>query len=582
MSHLSQVWKRLRTYVSGSRKQENLTQTSLSPKVVLTLRNNVENQDQNLIMSNIYSQNFVFDETLQIQLTNWAKVSANSPGEIAQWQVYGEIYDLLGDAALKQDLVERVLARLVASKDQMMILALFQCLENFYIRWNQGEFIDAAPEQNLPQQKMLQIRRLATSNSSIGIRQVDIYTGLNVMILLLTLHRYVQQKPEMRTLGTEVSLINFSPSGKPDGDNFFTSQLLRAINYSDATEIGNFSNIVGEFLCGGNFSNAYLGDANLTGVNFSHANLSSAYLGDTNLTGANFSRANLSNAYLGDANLSGANLRSANLHRSDLSSSNLSGVNLCKVNLTHADLTHADLNSSNLQGANLNSCNLTSANLCDANLRDANLQHGICFGANFSGANLSHANLSSADLCRADISGVDLSHATLQGTNLSDTILFSTDLSHANLNAADLSYAKLHGAKLDGANLQGAMLLGAELSGVDLSNVIFNQADLSGVSLSEANLQSADLTEAILFGTDLSFANLSQANLSGSNLIGAILSGADLSYTDLSYAIITGVEFSNANLEAVIWNDAQQWEDVRGLETALNVPAALKEKLGLV
>ncbi|AFZ03060.1 pentapeptide repeat-containing protein [Calothrix sp. PCC 6303] len=579
MSHLSQVWKRLRTYVSGSRKQENLTQTSLDPKVVLTLRNNVENQGKNLIISNINSQNFVFDETLQTQLANWAKFSVDSPGETTQ--VYGEIYDLLGDAALKQDVVERVVAGLVASNDQIMILALFQCLESFYSCWNRGEFIDAAPEQNFPQQKMLQIRRLTTSSNPVGIRQVDIYTGLNVMILLLTLHRYVQQKPEMRVLGAERSLINFYPSGKPNQDNFFTSQLLRAINYSDATEIGNFSNIVGEFLCGGNFSNAYLGDANLTGVNLSYANLSAAYLGDTNLTGANFTRANLSTAYLGDANLSGANLRSANLHHTDLSSSNLSGVNLCKADLTHADLTHADLNSSNLQEANLSNCNLTSANLCDANLTYVNLQHGICFGANFSGANLSHANLSSADFCRADISGVDLSHAILQGTNLSDTILFSTNLTHANLHAADLSYAKLHGAKLYGANLRDAMLLGAELSGVDLSHVILDQADLSGVSLSEADLEGASLREAILFGTDLSFARLNKANLTGSNLTGAIFNGTDLSYSDLSDAIIAAVDFSNANLEGVIWNDAQQWEDVRGLETAVNVPVALKEKLGL-
>jgi hypothetical protein len=325
MSHLSQVWKRLRTYVSGSRKPENLPQTSLTPKFVLTLRNNVENQDQNLIIPNINSQNFLFDETLQTKLANWANISVKSPGEIAH--IHGEIYDLLGDAALKSDLVEKVLAWFVNNHEPMRLVALFQCLESFYDLWHRGEFIDAPPEQNLPQQKMLRIRKLATSSSPIGIRQVDIYTGLNVMILLLTLHRYVQQQGEIGTFDTERSLIHFYPSGKPNTDNFFTSQLLRVINYSDAIEIGNFSNIVGEFLCGGNFSHAYLGGANLTGVNFSRANLTAVYLGDANLTGANFNRANLSAADLGDANLSGANLRHANLHRGDLSSSNLSGVN---------------------------------------------------------------------------------------------------------------------------------------------------------------------------------------------------------------------------------------------------------------
>lgn len=43
---------------------------------------------------------------------------------------------------------------------------------------------------------------------------------------------------------------------------------------------------------------------------------------------------------------------------------------------------------------------------------------------------------------------------------------------------------------------------------------------------------------------------------------------------------------SNANLRGawlgnVLWDDETRWEDVRGLETADNVPDALKQKLGL-
>ncbi|MFN6568494.1 pentapeptide repeat-containing protein [Dendronalium sp. ChiSLP03b] len=486
-------------------------------------------------------------------------------------QLHEEIYDVLGNGALTPELVEQVM-NLLPQEKTFRPVELFQRLEDFYTRWCRGEFIDAAPSDNLPQKKMM---AMLAQNIAIGLRQVDIYTGLNVLILLLELHRYAQEQGELQ------QQITFYPSTKPDTDNFFTSQLLRIINYSDAIEIGNFSNIVGEFLKGCNFSGAYLGDANLTGVNFSGANLSGAYLGDANLTGANFSNAHLTGVNFGDANLSSANFSGANLSSADLSSANFSGANLSSANLHRADFSSADLCSANFQDADLSHTNLSSANLKDSDLSRANLSHAILFGANLSDANLSSINLSYADLCRADLSGANLCQAILNGTNLSDTILFSTNLSDAILMAADLSYAKLNGAKLNYAKLNGAMFLGADLSGVDLSGVILNDADLSGVILNDAILSGADLTDAILFGTDLSYSNLSSANLSGSNLTGAILNGADLSHTNLSYAILSGADLSDANLEEMTWGEKQQWENVKGLETAVNVPEALKQQLGL-
>ncbi|WP_225895682.1 pentapeptide repeat-containing protein [Dendronalium phyllosphericum] len=485
--------------------------------------------------------------------------------------LHQEIYNLLGNGALTSQLVEQVM-NLLRQDKTFRPVELFQRLEDFYTRWCRGEFIDAAPKDNLPQKKMT---AMLAQNIAIGLRQVDIYTGLNVLILLLELHRYAQEQDKLQPQ------IAFYPSAKTDTDNFFTSQLLRIINYSDAIEIGNFSNIVGEFLKGCNFSGAYLGDANLTGVNFSGANLSGAYLGDANLTGANFSNANLTKVNFGDANLSSANFSGANLSSADLSSANFSGANLSSANLHRADLTSADFSSTNLQAADLSHTNLCSANLKNSDLSRANLTHAILFGANLSDANLSSINLSYADLCRADLSGTNLCQAILNGTNLSDTILFSTNLSEAILIAADLSYAKLNGAKLNYAKLNGAMFLGADLSGVDLSGVILNDADLSGVILNDAILSGADLTDAILLGTDLSYSNLSSANLSGSNLTGAILYGADLSHTNLSYAILSGADLSDANLEQMTWGEKQQWEDVKGLETAVNMPEALKQQLGL-
>ncbi|MBW4676881.1 MAG: pentapeptide repeat-containing protein [Desmonostoc geniculatum HA4340-LM1] len=581
-TYLSQVWKLLTNYVRGTRLQEMSKTTSVETEAVLPLGKSVKEADKSVKFAQDNLPEYLLCEKLQKSLEKWTvtgsgwnskideKALGKQPGGlcfgVCNRQMHEEIYDLLGNGALKSEIVQELIEFLVTSK-KIRLELLFWRLEDFYHRWCRGEFIDATPEDNLPQKKMLQ---LAAKNIAIALRQIDIYTGLNVLILLLELHRYAQGRDQLK------QKITFYPSGKPDTDNFFTSQLLRIINYSDALEIGNFSTIVGQFLKGGNFTGAYLGDANLTGVDFSGANLSGTYLGDANLTGVNFSSANLSAANLGDANLSGANLSGANLSRADLSSANLSGVNLSGADLSGANLTRTDLSSADLTCANLTRADLNRADLSSTNLNRADLSNAILFGANLSDANLSNTNFSHADL-----SGADLSHAILNGTNLSDTILFSTNLKSAILIAADLSYAKLNGAKLNDARLNGAMFLGADLSGVDLSRVTLNEADLSGVILNDADLSGADLTDAILFGTDLSYANLNSANLSGSNLSGALLNGANLSHSNLSSAILGGADLSDANMEQMTWGQKQQWESVRGLETAVNVPEALKEELGL-
>jgi uncharacterized protein YjbI with pentapeptide repeats len=586
-TYLSQVWQLLRNYVRDIRLQEMPKKTSVETEVVLPLGKSIKEPDKSVKFTQDNLQENLWSQRLQESLEKWTilrsgltskigdRTSNTLPSEfclrVGDRQMHEEIYDLLGNGALKPEIVNQIIQFILANQ-KIRLEILFRRLEDFYRRWCQGEFIDGTPDDNLPQKTRL---KLAAQNIAIGLRQVDIYTGLNVLILLLELHRYAQGRDRLK------QKITFYPSAQPDTDNFFTSQLLRIVNYSDAVEIGNFSSIVGQFLKGGNFRSAYLGDANLTGADFSGADLSLAYLGDTNLTGVNFIGANLSGANLGDANLSGANLSGANLSGADLSSTNLSGANLSCANLSRADLNRADLSSTNLSRANLSRADLNRADLSSTNLSHADLSNAILFGANLSEANLSNVNLNHADLCRADLSGADLSHAILNGTNLSDTILFSTNLSDAILLAADLSYAKLNGAKLNNARLNGAMFLGADLSGVDLSRVTLNEADLSGVILSEADLSGADLTDAILFGTDFSYANLNSANLSGSNLSGAILNGANLSNSNLNYAILGGADLSEANMEKMTWGKKQQWEGVRGLETAVNMPEALKEELGL-
>jgi uncharacterized protein YjbI with pentapeptide repeats len=371
-----------------------------------------------------------------------------------------EIYDLLGYGPLTEEIVEYLMGLLTTpasagEENQFRPVELFQRLEDFYLRWCEGEFIDMLPE-TLPQKKMRLLRdQLKTQD--LGQRQIDVYAGLNVMILLLELHRYGQETPEFK------DKMVFYPCGEPnvEGKLDDASRLLRLIGYSCCVGDSGFFLTVGRFLS----------RANLRGADLSSANLSGAYLDRAKLSGANLTLTNLSDAYLGDANLGGANLGGANLGGAYLSGANLSGANLC-----NAYLSGADLRSANLSGADLSSANLSAANLSYADL---------------SGANLSSANLSSADLW--------------------------------------------------GANLSGADLSGADLSGADLSDV-----------------------------------NLMGANLIGANLIGADLSGADLGGADLGGADLTDRTFGD-----VKWDENTKWENVRGLDTAVDVPEALRRMLGV-
>ncbi|MEH1828954.1 MAG: pentapeptide repeat-containing protein [Nostoc sp.] len=356
---------------------------------------------------------FLFAERLKTRLKAWTQYYEAEDGRqliIPEAQMNWQIYDLLGFGRLTSEIVEYLMGLLTENQD-FPWEKLFKRLEKFYGNWCKGKFIDSA-EETLPQKKLRQLQNYGIQ--ALGQRQVDIYTGLNVMILLLEFHRYAQERDDLK------QQIIFYPSAQPEG-NSWTNQLLRIINYSDCIELGTFNSVVGQFL-------------------------SSANLRRANLSGANLRRANLSGA-----NLSGADLRRANLSRADLS---------------RADLSRADL----------------------------------------SRANLSRANLSGADLSGADLSGADLSDA-------------------------DLSRAYLSGANLSGANLSGAYLSGSNLSGAYLSR-----------------------------------AYLSRANLSGAYLSRAYLSGADL---------------SNEVLGDIRWDENTNWENVKGLDTAKNVPEALKQKLGL-
>ncbi|MGB3534932.1 MAG: pentapeptide repeat-containing protein [Microcoleaceae cyanobacterium] len=324
---------------------------------------------------------FLCAERIAETMAEWTEITKKKrninyviPKKELEWQVY----DLFGYGHLTAEIVEYLMAVLIQS--QIEFVVLFQRLQKFYFNWSEGEFIETT-EETLPQKKA---RQLQQHDIESGQRQVDIYTGLNVLILLLELHRYGQSHEELK------QQLHFYPCGQPNSDEFDRDRLLQMIGYSQCLKVNAFLNSVGQFL--------------------SSADLSGADLRSANLSGANFRDAHLISANLSGANLSGANLRSAHLRSAHLRSADLSGAHLSFAHLIGADLISADLSDVNLSSADLSGADLSGADLSGAILIDANLRRADLSGAHLSGAHLSGADLSGAHLSDADLSGAHLSN----------------------------------------------------------------------------------------------------------------------------------------------------------------------------
>ncbi|WP_019500105.1 NACHT domain-containing protein [Pseudanabaena sp. PCC 6802] len=219
-----------------------------------------------------------------------------------------QIYDLLGYGDLTPEIVEYLMALLIKS-DDFAPVSLFKRLEGFYLRWCNGEFIDAPPDENLPQKKMRLLKeQLKDRDGSLGLRQVDIFTGLNVTILLLELNRYAKDKDELK------DKIAFYPCGENSKEGFEADRLLKIIGYSYCIGRKAFGETVGKFLSGADLSGADLIGADLIGADLIGADLSGA-----DLRGADLRGADLRGADLRGADLSGADLENISWGNDDIS-----------------------------------------------------------------------------------------------------------------------------------------------------------------------------------------------------------------------------------------------------------------------
>ena len=388
---------------------------------------------------------FLCAERLVESLVRWSKKEEGRARRyiVSEQTLDWEIYDLFGFGALTSEIVEYLIGLLKKAEPDWG--ELFKRLERFYLDWCDGRFIDATAE-TLPQGKARQLQQYQVF---VGQRQVDIFAGLNVLILLLEIHRFAQTVDALKTA------IYFYPCGHFFEDDYNRERLLRVIHYSDCLRLGTFNQSVGHFLSSADLGNAdlrtaYLRSANLRGAKLPRADLTCAYLLNAKLSSADLSGAYFFNAILFGANLSSANLGGAKLSGADLSSADLGGANLGGAKLSGANLGGAVLRGADLGGADLSEVNLRSAVLSSVNLG----------GANLSSANLGGAKLSGADLSGADLRGADLSAANLRSADLS-----SANLGGANFSSANLSSANLHEIRWDGkTHWAGAQELHAVLN----------------------------------------------------------------------------------------------------------------------
>lgn len=291
------------------------------------------------------------------------------PNEQMDW----EIYDLLGFSNLTPEIVEYLILFLdtcpeLFSSDS--IIRLFNRLEHFYLRWCEGEFIDSEPP-TLPQKKMRLLKdQLGDQNISTGQRQVDVYAGLNVMILLLELHRYAQTRDNL------CSHIAFHVCGKFNSEDFDAQRLTQIINYSDCISNELFREKISLFFRGADLRSIDCSYGSLKG-NFEEANLSNSNFQYSNiigdLNGADLTDSRVAYSYI-IGNSDGANLTNSNISYSYLIG-NFNSSTLTRSNITYTGII-GNFDRANFDGAEV------KHNMIIGNLNTVNM-HSAHFNTNF-------------------------------------------------------------------------------------------------------------------------------------------------------------------------------------------------------
>jgi hypothetical protein len=218
---LAEFYKNEKTEVKTS--DVRYLQTDLAPSVKF--------------LDNDFVENLVATE-LKEAIVDWSCSIVTRKGlqdQIEQDCLEWQIYDLLGDGCLAREIVDR-LWTMLDDNDDWQPVRLFDRLNEFWESWCDGVFIDREPSDNLPQKKMRLLReQMPGCSQHWGIRQVDVYTGLNILILLLKLNSYAYKRDEFK------DEIVFYPNGKPGHEDL--DRLRKVISYGESIELGIFKNV---------------------------------------------------------------------------------------------------------------------------------------------------------------------------------------------------------------------------------------------------------------------------------------------------------------------------------------------------
>lgn len=215
---------------------------------------------------------FLAAECLAENFEEWTQTSGSGkrPYLLKDREFKWQIYDLLGYGYLTFEVFSYLMPLL--EKRQIDWLILYERLYEFYLSWSDGKFIEVfdSSEDILPLKKARQLQKY---NLRRGQRQIDIYTGLNVLMLLLGINRYAQKNEKLK------GKINFYPCGHPDNQKEFdANRLLKIIGYSDCLKLQIFNRVLGKFLSFANLQKANLKNVDLRDVDLRYVNLKGAEL----------------------------------------------------------------------------------------------------------------------------------------------------------------------------------------------------------------------------------------------------------------------------------------------------------------
>ncbi|MEM9944890.1 MAG: pentapeptide repeat-containing protein [Cyanobacteria bacterium P01_D01_bin.36] len=303
---------------------------------------------------------FLCAERIKEAFEIWTK-----PGDLRNIKFYvrknrlqDELYDLFGFGCMPPEVitflfnlinVELTKARKNGVYEEAIARynTLFERLYLFFWDWCRGHFINGNIENspfNTRESIPLRIAQRLDSiiPVSVGQLQVDVYTGINVLIILMKLHQNVPD-------------IDFDLCKDPVSEELTPKTLSKLISYVNVLGSSVFVELVGK----------YLNQAQLEKANLRRVNLGGAKLMDSKLTDADLCRADMTRADLRGASMHGTYLRGADLEGTNLGNAKLNNSDLCRAYLHNTDLSSANLSQASIRGANLDGADLEKAILRD-------------------------------------------------------------------------------------------------------------------------------------------------------------------------------------------------------------------------